>query len=226
MLVEMSDHLLTFAVIAANVLGAAMALPQAAKLLRSRHVGGVSAGWAGMSASVNAWWGVYGIAVGDPAIVPVSVASVMAYSVIAVALVRFRAGSRRAALAPITAGFAALGVVPLAAYAIGGWTSAGIALGALYGVQLTPAVVAVHRTPDVSGVSAATWVIALAEALLWGGYGLARVDAGLLALATTGTVMSAIVLVRLFVRRPRRRLGRHPGREPVVAYRRIDLVAG
>ncbi len=71
-------------------------------------------------------------------------------------------------------------------------------------MQLSPAVVAVYRAPDVSGVSAATWGIAFAEAALWGIYGLARLDAGLITLAVTGLVMSALVLARLLLRRPRR----------------------
>jgi hypothetical protein len=98
----------------------------------------------------------------------------------------------------------AVGVVPVVALAVGGWAAAGITLGALYGIQLSPAVVTVYRAHDVSGVSAATWALALAEAVLWGVYGLAHLDPGLIALATTGSTMSALVLLRLFVRRPRR----------------------
>jgi hypothetical protein len=102
----------------------------------------------------------------------------------------------------ITAG--AVTTVPVLAWAIGGWIIAGVALGALYGVQLSPAVAAVYRTADVSGVSLATWVLAAAEAALWGIYGTATLDIGLLTLAGTGVFMSCLVLARLFIRRPRR----------------------
>lgn len=207
MLITMSPQVLTLVVIAANVLGGAMAIPQAAKLVRSRRVDGVSATWAGISATVNGWWAVYGIGTGDVAIVPVSVVSVMAYLAIAIALVRYGSESRGRVVAIMTASGAAIAIVPLLALALGGWTTAGVALGALYGVQLSPAVVAVHRAPDVSGVSRATWAIAFAEAALWGVYGIARLDAGLVTLATTGLLMSALVLLRLFLRRPRRQRG-------------------
>jgi hypothetical protein len=47
-------------------------------------------------------------------------------------------------------------------------------------------------------------VIAFVEATLWGVYGFARADAGLVTLAATGLAMSTLVLVRLLLRRPRR----------------------
>lgn len=204
MLITMRIELVTLVAIAANVLGGAMALPQAWKLVRSRRVQGISPSWAAISVAVNAWWIAYGIGVDDVGIVPVSIVSVIAYIGIAVALLRYgMAPTVRTAVVMIGVGVAAA-VVPLATLVFGGWTAAGIAMGALYGVQLSPAVVAVYREPDVSGVSAATWAIACAEAVLWGLYGLVRVDQGLVSLAVTGTLMSVLVLVRLVVRRPRR----------------------
>jgi uncharacterized protein with PQ loop repeat len=195
---------LTLVVIAANVIGGAMALPQAAKLHRTRRVDGVSPTWAAASATVNGCWAVYGWAVGDLGIVPVSVVSTATYLYIAVAVHRCAAGASRPTALRAIATAAAVTTVPLVALVLHGWVAAGLTLGALYGVQLLPAVLSVYRTVDVSGVSVATWSLALLEALLWGVYGAARIDAGLLALATTGTVMSTLVLVRLFLRRPRR----------------------
>src|SRR5690606_21615694 len=94
-------------------------------------------------------------------------------------------------------------VAPLLALMAGGWSAAGITLGALYAAQLTPAVVTVYRAHDVSGVSAATWTIAWTEALLWGAYGIPKLDAGLITLSATGIVMASLVLIRLYLRRPR-----------------------
>lgn len=196
--------MLTLVVIAANVLGAAMAVPQASKLLRTRRPHGVSITWVAASVTVNAGWAVYGIGVGDLGIVPVSVVSMVAYLVIGIGVYRFSpAGHTRMLFVAIVTA-ASVTTVPVLALLIDGWVAAGLTLGALYGVQLLPAVVSVYRTVDVSGVSSATWVIALVEAVLWGVYGLARLDPGLLALAATGSVMSVLVLARLFLRRPRR----------------------
>lgn len=204
MLRTMEMTVLTLVVIAANVLGGAMAVPQAWKLLTTGRLQGVSLTWAALSATVNAWWGGYGIAIADRAIVPVSVISVTVYLVIAVVIVRSSpaAGLRSAASGLGVA--SAVSLVPAAAIVLGGWLVAGVALGALYGVQLAPAVIAVYRTADVSGVAAATWVMALAEAALWGVHGISGGDVGIVTLAATGVVMSALVLARLVLRRPRR----------------------
>ncbi|MEO6653409.1 MAG: hypothetical protein ABIP17_12215 [Ilumatobacteraceae bacterium] len=199
----MSVNTLTLVVVAANVLGAAMAVPQATKLIRERSPDGVSVTWAAISATVNGWWGVYALGVGDWSILPVSVVSVLAYLVITVAVVKFSTTPTWPLLRPAALATATIGLVPLLAVSLDDWVTAGIVLGALYGIQLSPAVVTVYRTIDVSGVSLATWVMAFAEALLWGIYGLANLDVGLIALASAGTFMSSLVLVRLFVRRPR-----------------------
>lgn len=207
MLLTMVLSPLSVVVIAANVLGGAMALPQAAKLIRSRQVHGVSPVWAGISAAVNAWWVAYGFGVGDVGIVPVSAVSVIAYVAIAVWLARYGTGPALRTTAVVVLGGAAVATIPLTVLLVEGWGAAGVVLGALYGVQLSPAVVAVYRAVDVSGVSTATWLLAFLEAALWGVYGFARVDPGLLALAATGVSMSALVLLRLFARRPRRDAG-------------------
>lgn len=196
--------MLLLVVAAANLLGAGMAVPQARKLVRDRRVQGVSVTWAAASVTVNAWWIGYGLGVGDVGIVPVSIVSVMAYLVIVAAVVRFSAASSWTTLRPVISVTVLLTALPVGVLVVADWTSTGIVLGALYGVQLAPAVVGVYRSPDVSGVSVTTWIIALVEAALWGVYGTAIVDVGLLALAATGTVMSSLVLARLVVRRPKR----------------------
>lgn len=195
---------LTLVVIGANLLGGAMAVPQAVKLARQRSTGGVSPAWAGMSATLNAWWGAYGVGVREWSIVPLSVVSVTVYLSIAIALLRFRQVPRPTLLRPMIAAGAAAAMIPLVALLVEGWAAAGVVLGALYGVQLSPAVIAVYRVHDVTGVSPATWLIAFGEAALWGIYGFARLDVGLVALAVTGVFMSSLVLIRLFVMRPRR----------------------
>ena len=203
MLPHMELTALTFVVIAANVLGAAMAIPQVRRLLRTRRTDGVSVAWAAVSAAVNGWWGAYGVATGDHSIVPVSVVSVVSYVTIALGVVRFSPVTPRSLVAPVAGAVLIVSTVPVIALVIDGWATAGITLGALYGVQLSPAVVAVYRVVDVSGVAPATWTIAFAEAALWGVYGFATTDIGLLTLAATGVIASSLVLMRLFLRRTR-----------------------
>lgn len=200
----MLPSMMTLVVIAATILGGAMAVPQAWKVVRTRSTRGVSGVWAAVSTTINLWWAAYAFGVGDIAIFPVAAISVMAYLVITTAIVRYGDHPARSIVVPMALCSTAIALIPLAALALGGWTVAGLVLGALYGVQLSPAVLAVYRSADVSGVSIATWALALAEAVLWGAYGIVRVDAGIVALAVTGSIASSLVLARLFARRPRR----------------------
>ncbi|MEM9042936.1 MAG: hypothetical protein AAGD33_23880, partial [Actinomycetota bacterium] len=152
--------------IAANVLGGAMALPQAMKTLRTGRIEGVSTVWVGLSVGVNLWWVGYGLGVDDIGIVPVGAISVTAYSLIGLGLARALSSHARSQPAvQMVASAVGVASVPAVALWVGGWPAAGVILGLLYGVQLSPAVVTAYRSTDVSGVSVSTWIIALVEAV-------------------------------------------------------------
>ena len=90
-------------------------------------------------------------------------------------------------------------MIPLPFLVVGGWELAGLAVGLCYGLQLLPAVVAVLRTRALAGVSAATWLIAWIESMLWLVYGLGVTDLALIVAGTVGVAMSSVILVRLAV---------------------------
>lgn len=188
----------------ANILGGAVAIPQAARLVRHRQAEGVSPMWAGLSFGINAWWIAYGVGAGDSswAIIPVGVISVFAYAAIGSGLVRFSGRPRSSMLASLAVPAVIGAVLPIPFFTLGGWPAAGVALGSIYGLQLLPAVIAVYRAHDLTGVSVSTWVVAWTEALLWGLYGFGPRDPGILTFAATGLVMSTAVLVVLFAKRP------------------------
>ena len=183
-------------VVSATVLGSGMALPQARQLARTRRTDGVSPTWVGVSMALNGWWLAYGLAAPVWALVPVSAISFVLYASMAVLFVRTGGTVSRRGLA---LGVIGLGMVPLPFLVIGGWELAGLAVGLCYGLQLLPAVVAVLRTRALSGVSAATWLIAWVESMLWLVYGLGVVDPGLIVAGTIGVLMSSVILARLAV---------------------------
>ena len=196
----------------ANILGGAVAIPQASRLIRHRKADGVSTLWAGSSVGINLWWIAYGLGAGDSswAIIPVGVISTIAYLLISVNLVRFSSRPRASVVASLIVPAVIGMALPVPAFALGGWPATGITLGTVYGFQLLPAVVAVYRSRDTSGVSVPTWIMAWAEALLWGMYGFGPRDPGILAFAATGLVMSSAVLVGLFIGRSPERTGLDP----------------
>ena len=202
---------LNLLVVVATVLGSWMAFPQARRIARTRRVDGVSATWIGVSLAINSWWMAYGLLVGVWALVPVSMISLVLYGVMAFYFVR---SVGRPALPGLAMGAFGLGMVPLPFLLIGGWQLAGVAVGLSYGVQLLPAVVASLRTSALSGVSSATWIIALVEAALWLVYGVGVGDLALTLAGVVGVMMASVILARLaatghrpfVVLRPRRRL--------------------
>lgn len=183
-------------IVLATVLGSWMAFPQARRLVRTRHVEGVSAVWIGVSIAINGWWLAYGFAAEVWALVPVSAMSLALYSVMAFVYVT---SVGRSALPAMGLGFFVLGMIPLPFLVAGGWPLAGIAVGLSYGVQLLPAVVSACRSTDLTGVSAATWLIAWLEAALWFVYGMGVADAALILAGAVGVAMSSAILGRLAV---------------------------
>jgi uncharacterized protein with PQ loop repeat len=185
---------LNFLVLIASALGSAMAFPQARRLVRTRCVEGISASWIGVSLALNAWWFTYGIGAGVWAVVPVSAISFVIYATIAVVYVHTtgRTGATAVAL-----GAVALGFIPVPFGVLGGWELLGIAIGLCYGLQLLPAVVGVHRTRELSGVSSATWFLAAVESVIWFLYGLVARDSALTLAGVVGVAMSGLILARL-----------------------------
>lgn len=191
----MTIFIITLVVIG-NILGSAMAYPQAARLLRTGNPEGVSAIWAGVSFSMNLWWLAYGLANGLWGLVPTSAIAAALYAVIVVAFVR---SVGRPAFGGLALGSLVFGLVPLPVLLVAGWQSAGVTIGLCYGMQLAPAVVASWRTRDLSGVAPGTWLMAWVEGVIWGIYGLFVLDGALLVGGISGILMSTLLLTRLAI---------------------------
>lgn len=191
----MTIFIITLVVIA-NVLGSAMAYPQAAKMIKTGNADGVSAVWAGVSVSMNLWWLVYGIANGLWGLVPTSLVATVLYTIIVVAFVR---SIGRDAFGGLALGALVFGLAPLPVLLVVGWQAAGITIGLCYGLQLAPAVVAAWRTQELSGIAAGTWFMAWLEGAIWGAYGLYVADGALIVGAVSGILMSSLMLLRLWV---------------------------
>jgi uncharacterized protein with PQ loop repeat len=205
---------LNIVVVVATVLGSWMAFPQARRIARTRRVDGVSATWIGVSLSINGWWLTYALVTGLWALVPVSVVSLLLYGVMAVFFV---SSVGRSALPGLALGAFGLGMVPLPFLIMGGWDLAGVAVGLSYGVQLLPAVVASLRSSALSGVSSATWIIALVEAMLWLAYGIGVADVALTLAGVVGAAMASVILTRLAITGHRPFVVLDPRRRPELA---------
>jgi len=194
----MNQTLANIAVIAATIGTVTFLIPQTVKLIRTRDTEGVSATWPAMGFVVNLGWFVYMIAQQLWAATLAPFVTFLSYLVVLWALRRagrsLRVGAWRAA------GWGAL----LAMVAVGGGLDhLGVALGISIGVQLSPSVWSAYRSPDPTGVSPGTWWIGLAEALLWGYYGLFNRDAGIITFGVVASAASFLMLLRYLATRHR-----------------------
>ena len=149
----MTAVLVTAMLVIANIMGAGMAYPQAARLVRQRNSAGVSGVWAGVSLSMNLWWMAYGLAEGLWGLVPVLGRRRSALRRDHRAYVR---AAGRTTIPGVAAGLFVLGIVPLPVLLVGGWRLAGLAIGLCYGMQLVPAVVAACRSRELEGLAPST----------------------------------------------------------------------
>ena len=191
----MESAALLAVIVIANILGAMMAVPQAARAIRTRQVAGVSAVWVGISIAANAWWIAYGLGTGSMAVVPVAVVATAGYVLIAWALLA--TGAPSPVRGQLLGSIGAIAPWPALVLAFSGWAAVGVLLGLLYGIQLIPAVGAAYGTHSIGGVAPTTWVLAWAEALLFGVYGFAVADAGLIVLGVCGLLGSSAILARI-----------------------------
>lgn len=199
--------LMTPLLIMANVFGVGMIVPQAVRIHRTRIADGVSATWIGISLALNLGWFLYGVHGRLWGLIPVSAGALLLYGIVAAKLISITGslGLRR-----VTTGVLGASVAPASALMAAGWIGLGLTLGLAYGLQFTPAVVSALRATSTGGISAATWIMALAEAVIWAIYGVAVSDWALILGGLGGTVMASIIVGRLALDRPTGRLAPAP----------------
>lgn len=175
-----------------TAIGLVRGLPQLLRLLRTRDAHGVSLDAAATSSVVSFAWASYGVLTGQAAVAVASGSSGLVFALVALAALRFGRPARELRTAPgwllVLGGTgAALGARGLAVL---------LPLGVL--VANGPQLYVAWRERNLRGLSLGTWLLSVAEALVWGTYGLFAGDRsivvyGALHLATSG----AIVALRL-----------------------------
>ena len=162
-------------------------LPQPARLWRTGVTAGVSPVAAANAVTSASAWLAYGLLHGLVVVWVVSVAALVP-GVWTVALLRREFGrSEVLAAGAVVSAFvlaAALGVL-----------GAALALGVL--VTAGPQVWRAIRQSDLRGIARATWFVAIADALLWGSYGLVIGDRALEGYGVVLATSAAIVLGRV-----------------------------
>ena len=176
----------------ASVALLARMLPQPVRLWRTRLADGVSPLAAMNSVIADAGWLVYGLSVG---LVPVwGMSALVLIPGVWTAALLVRVTTRR----DLTAALAWLAVVM--ACGLSGHLGAVLALSVavIQGPQVTRAL----RRSDLAGIAPATYWLSLADAGLWGAYGVAVGDGALVGYGVVLAAAAVTVLVRLALTRP------------------------
>lgn len=168
-------------------------LPQPLRLRRTGDTSGVSVHSALNALVSDSGWLVHGLLTG---LAPVWVAAVCSIPIDLYVLWHLRRDIELGHVSGAGLWAAALAV----GGALGGSVGLGIVLGTSVVVNHAPQVWTAWRAHSISGLAPATWWFALADAALWGGYGIAERDAALVAYGVVLAVASVAILVALAVR--------------------------
>lgn len=209
----------------ATAIAAVSSIPQLRRIVVAADTNGVSLSFATIGLTTELTWGAYALSGGLWSAVPEAVLMVGANAVMAAALVRTGIEARRSVAA---AGVWLILIIGVAGTA--GADGIAVVLAAGYAVQVAPSVWTAYRTPDPSGVAAATWALVGVEAVLWGSYGVAHGDPATIGFGVVGSLATMAILARKRATRnavPRSSPAvaappsrRHPGRRDPGAFSR------
>ena len=171
----------------ASVVYLSRLLPQPVRLARTGLPAGVSTVAAMNAVISDAAWIAYGL---QADLLPVWLVALVGVVPGVWTVVLLRREVDRADLLRSGAWLATIVVAGLV-----GWL--GVILAASVLVNVGPQVWTALRSKDLRGLSAFTWLLAIADGLLWGAYGLVVADGALLAYAAVLISGALIVLVRM-----------------------------
>jgi uncharacterized protein with PQ loop repeat len=172
----------------AVVVALAHPVPQVVRVLRTRSVAGVSGSTTWLGFAINVAWATYGAARG---LLPVAILSgtyVVGYVTVGVLLVR--RGNRRG----IGTGLlAAAGLTALVL--LGGWAALGTVLALAVLPQFLPQVFEAWTADDLTGLAPGTYLIAVLDGIVWGGFGFVASDGPLMLYGVVMCTVAVAVLV-------------------------------
>lgn len=189
----MSEALANVAIVAATISTVTFLVPQIVKLVRTGDSAGVSATWPALGFVTNVGWFTYVINQELWAATLAPFVTLVSYAVTLWALARTGRDLRASTIRGVAWTAVLVGSVVFA-----GWTALGVVLGLSYGVMLAPSIWTAYRTVDPSGISPGTWWIGVAEAFLWGYYGMFHADRGIVTFGIVGLIGCSLMLFRYY----------------------------
>jgi uncharacterized protein with PQ loop repeat len=173
-------------------------VPQIARLLRTGRTEGASSAWAAVGMTINLAWLAYVVAHELWITIPAAVVGAGSFGLVLYLMYRNGAAIQAGVIFSLVIA-ASCAAVQLAA----GWTVLGAVLGLSNALYLGPSVVAVWRSHTPAGVSPLAWILGESEGILWGVFGWLMTDGPIMIYGATASLLSALVLLRLWMVRHR-----------------------
>ncbi len=171
-----------------TLIGLIRAWPQLAKLLRTRKAFGVSVDSAATSAIVSFGWASYGIITHQPYVSLATGLSGTIFFLITLFALRFGRRYKEFKVAPIW-----LVVLSLAGI-IFGKDGLGIMLPISVLAANIPQLWVAHKEANLADLSLETWLLSMADGIVWGAYALIQGDTSIMAFAIFQLTTSALIV--------------------------------
>jgi uncharacterized protein with PQ loop repeat len=171
-----------------TIIGLVRAIPQLGRLLRTRHAHGVSVDTAATSSIVSFGWATYGLLTNQPYVSLATGSSGVIFALITVIALRFGRQVREFTIAPIW--LAVLLLVGCTA----GKTGLGMALPISVLAANVPQLWVAYHEGNLSDLSLGTWLLSIADGLIWGIYSLIQQDAAIMIFACFQLTTSGLIV--------------------------------
>ena len=173
-----------------TLVGLIRALPQLARLVRTRDVHGVSIDSTAASAAISFGWATYGLWTEQLPVTLATASSGVVFLLITILALRLGRTPRELKAAPVWM------VVLVLSGALGGAPALGVLLPISVLVGNLPQVITAYRERDLSGLSLTTWSLSVTDGLVWGGYSLITGDLAIGVFGVLQTVTSFLIVER------------------------------
>jgi uncharacterized protein with PQ loop repeat len=178
-----------------TLIGLIRAVPQLARLLRTRQTYGVSVDTAATSSIVSFGWATYGLWTNQPYVSLATGSSGVVFAIITVMALRYGRRVREFAVAPIWL------VVLLLAGGLAGKTGLGIMLPISVLAANVPQLWVAYHEGNLADLSLGTWLLSIADGLVWGIYTFIQPDTAIMVFAgfqlTTSGLIVALKLAHM-----------------------------
>jgi uncharacterized protein with PQ loop repeat len=170
------------------IVGLIRAVPQLVRLLRARQAHGVSVDTAATSSIVSFGWATYGALTRQPFVSLATGSSGVIFAIITLLALRFGRHVREFTIAPLW-----LSVLLVAGF-VAGRAGLGVVLPVSVLAANIPQLRVAYKEGNLADLSLGTWLLSMADGVVWGLYSLLQQDASIMVFAAFQLTTSGLIV--------------------------------